>query len=96
MRIKKLYWENANVEHLWVAHQVTVDEIEEIVFGIDGECAAYHIRRDGEFYVIAGETGGGRLLIVVGEFLEEGFFRVFGARDMKTREARSYRWNWRR
>ena len=74
MRIARLFWNDNNVQHLWAAHRVTPDEVEEIVFGVDGESASYRILRDGENYRIFGETGGGRLLIMAGEFLETAGF----------------------
>ena len=91
MRIEDLFWNDDNVGHLWAAHQVTPDEIEEIILGVDGEEPTYRIKRDGDFYLISGETGGGRLLKIVGEFLGDNRFRVFGARDMKPQELRAYR-----
>jgi uncharacterized DUF497 family protein len=91
MRIDELHWTDDNVGHLWAAHRITPDEIEEIIFGVDGEAAVYRLRRDGPFYIISGETGSGRLVKIVGEFLGEGIFRVFAARDMKPQELRTYR-----
>jgi len=90
-RIPELYWNDNNVQHLLVAHQVTPDEIEEIIFGCDGDEPTYRIKKDGDFYIISGQTGAGRLLKMVGEFLEDKRFRVFAARDMKPNEARAYR-----
>jgi len=91
MRIAELFWSHENVEHLWAAHRVTPDDIEEIIFGIDGEPVAYRALRDGDNHKIFGETGGGRLLLVVGTFLRDGRFRVFAARDMDDNEKRAYR-----
>jgi uncharacterized DUF497 family protein len=91
MRIDELFWNDENVGHLWAAHQVTPDEIEEIILGVDGEEPTYRAKRDGDFYILSGETGGGRLLKMVGEFLENNRFRVFGARDMQPKELRAYR-----
>ena len=91
MRITELFWNDNNVEHLWASHRVTPDEIEEIVFGVDGERASYRIVRDGHNYVVFGETGGGRLLVAVGESFGSGLFRVFAARDMNESEKRAYR-----
>jgi uncharacterized DUF497 family protein len=90
-RISELYWDENNVQHLLVAHHVTPDEVEEILFGCDGDEPTYRIRKDGDFYIISGETGSGRLLKVVGEILEDKRFRVFAARDMKANELRAYR-----
>lgn len=91
MRIAELFWNETNVDHLWAAHRVTPDEVEEIIFGIDGEPAIYRVSRDGDNYVLFGETGGGRLLLVVGEFVRDRRFRVFAARDMDAAEKRAYR-----
>lgn len=91
MRIDELLWNDENVEHLYHRHHVTVDEVEEIVFGIDGETMKRRVIRDGDFYVLLGETGDGRLLNIVGEYLGDRRFRVFAARDMDDREKRSYR-----
>ena len=85
-----LYWDEWNVEHLWQSHRVTPDEIEEILFGLPGEEPRYRMRRDGDYIVIYGETGTGRLIIFVGEFTGQRF-RVFAARDMERREKRAYR-----
>ncbi len=91
MRITDLVWDDANVRHLWAAHQVTPDDVEEIIFGIDGEPARFRVVRDGVNYKISGETGGGRLLLVVGTFAHDGRFRAFAARDMGDLEKRTYR-----
>lgn len=90
-RIRKLFWDDNNVEHLWQSHGVTPDEVEEIVIGLDDEDPIFRVRRDGDYYVIYGETGSGRLLKMVGEFMELDVFRVFAARDMDGAEKRSYR-----
>lgn len=63
-----LYWDDNNLQHLWQSHQVAPDEVEEVLFGVDGEDATYRLRRDGDFLMVYGETGSGRLLKLVGEF----------------------------
>lgn len=71
---------------------MTPDEVEEVLFGLEGEEPNYRIRRvDDERYSIFGETGSGRLLIMIGEKMGNGQFRVFGARDMDKDEKRKYR-----
>jgi len=70
---------------------VTPDEIEEVLFGVDGEEAVYREIRDGDCLKIYGETGSGRLLKLVGEFMQDGRFRVFAAQDMDNKEKRAYR-----
>ncbi len=85
-----LIWDDENVSHLWQSHQVTPDEVEEVLFGLPGEEPTYRKRRDGDYLICYGETGGGRLLKLVGEFCEKQF-RVFAARDMDKDEKRAYR-----
>lgn len=89
--IDELYWDDSNIEHLWQSHQVSPDDVEEINFGIEGAASQYRARRHGDAYIIYGETGAGRLLKMVGEFVNARTFRVFGAQDMNAAERRSYR-----
>lgn len=86
-----LYWDENNRDHLWQSHCVTPDEVGEIRFGVDGEEAIYRQLRDGDYLKIYGETGAGRLLKLVGEFMSDGRFRVFAAQDMDDREKRAFR-----
>lgn len=89
--IADLYWDHASEAHLWQAHHVTPDEVEEVVFGVPGEEPTYRMIRDGDFYLVFGETGSGRLLTIVGEFIEGNRFRPFGARDMDRAEKHRFR-----
>jgi uncharacterized DUF497 family protein len=89
--IDELYWDDNNVDHLRQSHRVTVDEVEEILFGIEDAEPEYRARHSGDAYIIYGETGAGRLLKMVGEFVKARMFRVFGAIDMDNAERRSYR-----
>lgn len=86
-----LYWDDNNLQHLWQSHQVAPDEVEEVLFGVDGEDATYRLRRDGDFLMVYGETGSGRLLKLVGEFTLSEQFRVFAAQDMNEAEKRAFR-----
>jgi hypothetical protein len=86
-----LYWDENNRDHLWRSHRVTPDEIEEVLFGVDGDDTAYRQLRDGNYLKIYGETASGRLLKMVGEFMEDGRFRVFAAQDMEAKEKRAFR-----
>ena len=90
MRITELYWDDNNAGHLWAAHHVTVEEIEELVFGSDDEPARYLVQRDGDYYRLAGRTADGRVLVAVGEFMRDRRFRVFAARDATAREKRRF------
>ena len=91
MRITRLIWDDNNVDHLWAAHQVSPTEVEEIIFGVDGDGPRYDIFRDGGNYELYGQTGGGRLLLIVGALVGDGRMRIFAARDMDTHEKRAFR-----
>jgi uncharacterized DUF497 family protein len=86
-----LDWDDENISHLLERHDVLVDEVQEILFGVPGEEPSYLCRREGDHYKIYGETGDGRLLKLRGEFRSDGRFRVFHAMDMDRLEQREYR-----
>lgn len=86
-----LYWDDNKRGHLWQSHRVSPDEVEEVLFGVDGDEAVYRQFRDGDYLKIYGETGSGRLLKLVGESMKDGRFRVFAAQDMDDREKRAFR-----
>ena len=69
---------------------MTKQEVEELIFDQDAT-QKRRIYRSGDAYEIFGETVGGRLLKLAGEFRENGQFRVFAARDMTTNEKRTFR-----
>ena len=91
MKITECIWDENNVDVLWRRHQVTPDEVEEAIFGIDGAAAIYLIRRDGENYQVFGETGDGRLLAMVGEPFPDGRIRIFHAMNMTAAQRRAFR-----
>ena len=86
-----MYWDENNVQHLWQSHRVTPDEVEEALLGIDGEEPHFLQLRDGDYYAFLGQTGGGRLLSMAGEYLDDGRLYIFSARDLNAREKRRYR-----
>ncbi len=86
-----LAWDDNNVDHLWQSHHVTPDEVEEALLGVEGDEPRYVQTRDGDYYALLGQTGGGRLLSMVAEYLDGGRLYVFSARDMNEREKRRYR-----
>jgi len=77
--------------HLLASHHVTIDDVEDVLFGVDGEQPDYRHLRDGSNYVVYGETGDGRLLVIALEPIAPGYFRPFAARDMEPKERRAYR-----
>lgn len=88
--IRELSWDDHAIEHLW-KRGVTPDEVEEVIFGVDGEPATYRIERDADAYLIFGETGAGRLLLIIAEDVGDAVFRPYGAREMNDNEKRRYR-----
>lgn len=90
MKIARLIWDEDSVQHLWQSHQVTADEVKEVIFGPPDEDAEAQIERDGNCIVVYGETASGRLLKIVGE-PHGSELRVFAARNMTKREKRAYR-----
>lgn len=72
-------------------HGITPDDVEEAIFGVDGEDARYIVRRDGDYYAILGETGNGKLLSMVAEKLEGDKLRVFHAMEMNDTEKSTFR-----
>lgn len=91
MRFGEVVWTDLSVQHLEASHQVTTDDVEEVLLGFDGEPPEYRVERDGDYYAVFGKTGGGRFLKIVGERLDGGRFRPFAARDMSVRELQRYR-----
>lgn len=49
---------------MWASHGVLSSEVDEAVFGVDGEGPDYLDERDGSNYIIYGSTGDGRLLLI--------------------------------
>lgn len=89
--IGDLVWDDNNIEHLWRSHLVMPEEVEEALGGVDGDDPDYLMTRDGDFYAFLGSSADGRLLSLVGEFLDDGRLYVFSARDMDDGQKRRYR-----
>lgn len=89
--IADLAWDENDLEHLWRSHQVTPEEVEEALLGIDGEEPDYLMTRDAAYYAFLASTSDGRLLSLVGEFLDDGRLYVFSCRDMDDAQKRRYR-----
>jgi uncharacterized DUF497 family protein len=89
-RISELVWTDNEVESIG-KHGVTPDDVDEAIFGVDGEDARYIVRRDSDYYAILGETGSGRLLSMVGEKLADNKVRIFHAMDMNDTETATFR-----
>ena len=85
MKIRALYWDDANIEHI-ARHSFGLVDIEDVCFG-------KHIsfRARGQRYVLYGKTESGNMIMVVLEQLFGQVFRPITARRMTDREKRSYR-----
>jgi len=88
--ISECLWDQGNIDSL-AKHHVTPDEVEEAIFGCDGESAVYLIRRIGDHHQMFGETGDGRLLAMVGEFVDGTVIRIFHVMEMTPAQRRAFR-----
>jgi hypothetical protein len=91
MYIDDLLWLPAIVEKLLVKHNVTQDEVEEVLFG-----NAYYrfvesgVRKGEDVYSVMGQTGAGRYLIVFFIHKQNNQALVLSARDMDRKERKLY------
>ena len=85
MKIKALYWDDVNIEHI-AQHSLDPVDVEDV-------CFDKHIsfRARGRRYVLYGKTEGGSMIVVVLERLFGQVFRLITARRMTDKEKRSYR-----
>ena len=84
-RLPDFEWDEANEYKLLERHNVTALEAEQC-FG-----NPHSRRRVGDAMLMLGRTDGGRMLFLVYEQKAHGRVRVYHARDMTTRERRTYR-----
>lgn len=85
-RIRELVISERQEEHIWVRHQVTADEAEEV-------CEAARLvlgGRDGSFAVY-GQTAAGRYLVLFLYPRHDDIFHLATARDMTPTERRRIR-----
>ncbi len=91
MYIDDLLWLPAIVEKLLVKHNVTQDEVEEVIFS-----NAYYrfvesgVRKGENVYSAMGRTGAGRYLIVFFIHKQNDQALVLSARDMDRKERKLY------
>lgn len=82
--IHRLIWDERNISHI-AKHNVTPSEAEKVCYSPKSI-----VYRRGDRYIVLGQTGAGRYLFVVLEFLGKGTARVITARDMDKKERRLY------
>jgi hypothetical protein len=77
--------------YLLASHHVTIADVEEIPFGVDGEDPDYRHLRD-RFHLRRLRRNRRRCLLVIAlEPISPGYFRPFAARDMEPKERRACR-----
>lgn len=80
VRIRKLIWDNWNIEHI-KKHKVSIQEVEETCHSGNKPFKTYKKR-----LIILGKTREGRLLTVVLAPVENGKYYVVTARDTSKKE----------
>lgn len=85
MKIKRLRWNEWNIEHIQ-RHGVTQDEIEEVCY------SKYFAIKSGKGKMaLWGQTAEGRYLLVILVIEEYGDFYPISAREMEEKEKRNYK-----
>lgn len=84
MTVRKLLWNEWNIEHIW-KHKVFPDEVEEVCLN---KC--YITRGRNDTYRIIGQTENGRYLTIMAVAKEDGFY-VISARDADNNEIKQYK-----
>lgn len=91
MRIADIFWLNAIADKLASKHDVSTDEVEGVVFGnARFRYVRKGNRRGEDVYMALGQTVGGRYLTVLFIHKLNGVALILSARDMSTKERRSY------
>lgn len=87
MFIECLEWDEEVVDKIIVKHQVTPEEVEEVIWESD-----FRARRIGKNrFMVLGKALSGRYLIVIMDRLNRGDFKPVTARDMTEKEKKSFR-----
>lgn len=84
MRISRLDWNNERREHI-ARHRVSVEEVEEIVYG-----RHYAVKTKQGRYRLIGQTANGRYMVVILEPSDYGWFDPVTARDAMQNERKLY------
>lgn len=94
MDIEKILIPESREQHIWQAHQVTLDDVYEVfddpdlqVWQADDSSA----ERPGRLYWAYGRALNGRLLAVVFRYFSDRNAYVITARDMDEKEKRRYK-----
>jgi uncharacterized DUF497 family protein len=83
-------WDDANAQKIWVKHQVTPSECEQLFFHRPFVVAedVKHSQKEDRYYAL-GQTDTGRLLFVVFT-IRRNLICVITARDMNRKESKEY------
>lgn len=89
VEVREICWTDEAEAHIWSRHQVTPDEVEQIVYSRP----RWVTKGRGDTTYVLGQTNEGRyLLVVLAEALAGGFY-VVTARSMSEKEQKVYRKN---
>jgi len=92
VKIKSIVWLPEVIEKLEVKHDVTVEEVEEVLeFGPIFRRGSRGKRRGENLYKAYGQTEAGRYLFIVFIYKQNRRVLILSARDMTDRERRLYR-----
>lgn len=91
MRLYDVIWKLRFIEKISGKHNVTTDEVEEILFGLSHFRRAQkgHVKGE-DLYAAYGQTAGGRYLIVLFIRKEQTAALPISARDMSDSERKYY------
>lgn len=91
MQIHEIIWKERFIDKIAVKHQVTTEEVEDVLFGRPHVRRAHkgHVKGE-DLYAAYGKTIGGRYLIVLFIRKEQRAALPISARDMTGAERRYY------
>lgn len=84
VNISELDWDDENTEHI-TRHSVTPEEVGAACYGV------HIVKKKGGRYILSGQSGEGRYLLVVLEPRGKGRFRPITAFEMDDEQKRRYR-----
>lgn len=85
MNIKRLRWNEWNIEHIQ-RHRISQDEVEEVCYS-----RHFAVKSGRSKMALWGQTADGRYLLVILVVEEYGDFYPISARDMEEKEKRNYK-----
>ena len=87
--ISGLIWDGSNEAHIWERHQLTRDEVEEVVYGSPENLYARHTY--GDRLLVIGPNANRRLIVLILASKETGKYYPVSARPASKKERLEYR-----